>query len=804
MKVPLSWLKEFVDVTATPAQIAQLLTQAGIEVDAIDRTQAHFSKVVIGKVLATEPHPNADKLVVAQVTDGSETFQVVCGAPNCRAGIKTAFALIGAEIKDANEIFKIKKSKIRGVESYGMLCSGKELGISNDADGILEFNETMNLGIDLAELYSDFVFEISLTPNLGHVNSVVGIARELSASLKKKFKRPLQPELLENGAAITTKVSVVVEDSKKCPRYAARLVEGVKVGPSPEWLKKKIESSGLRSINNIVDVTNWVLLESGHPMHAFDFEKVSNGKIVVRTARNGEKLLTLDGKERELDESMLVIADSEKSLAIAGVMGGQGSEVSENTTSILLEAAYFEPATVRKTSKKLQLTSDSSKRFEKGVDPNQVLDALAIAARVIQQIAGGEIAAGVIDIAASSFPELEVDCRLSRINKILGTHLSVDEVEKILLNLGFKCQFDGQDTFKVSVPTYRVDVTSEIDLVEEVARLWGYDNISREPAKYQSTKLPHAPAYLFEREVKRKLIAEGLQEFVNCDLIGPSLFKNAYGTTDTPVDAIEVLNPVSVEQSVLRTSLLPGLLQVVKHNFDRECKDLAGFEVGRIHFKENEKFDGKFKEQTVLAIILSGKSSPNPYAPKPQAYDFRDLKGIVENLLKGLGIDNYSIRVSSLPILHPGKQASIFVGGLEIGSFGEIHPSVQRRIDLPQTLLFAELNLLDLFKVRKRDITMKSLPIFPSSERDWTVTLLEKASVQQVIDSIKSFPSALLEEVSLTDIYRSPALEGKKNATFHFVYRDTQKTIEQEAVDQEHTRLINSALQLISGCLPPT
>lgn len=798
MKVSLSWLKDFVDLKGTPSQIAHTLTQAGIEVEGMEYSGSGYTKVVIGKVVSVEPHPNADKLVIAQVSDGQETYQVVCGAPNCRAGLKTAFALVGADLTDEEgKTFKIKKSKIRGVESNGMLCSAQELGISHDHQGIMEFADHMKEGIDLADLYADVVFDVSLTPNLSHVSSVIGTARELAASYQVPLKIPQDAELSETSPHIKDKVSVKVEASHECPRYAARLIEGVKVGPSPDWLKIRLDHAGLRSINNVVDATNYVLHELGQPLHPFDFNKLASPEVIIRKAKAGEELVTLDGKARKL-EGQLVICDSKGPIALAGIMGGANSEVDENTTSVFLESAYFDPSTIRKGSKSLQLQSEASKKFERGSDPNAVMLALNRAAWLIQKLAGGEIRSGTVDIKAKEFPELVIPCRLSRINKILGTHLSVDEVETIFKNLTFKVDFDNQDTFQVAVPTFRVDITTEIDLVEEVARLWGYDNILREPARYQATQMPHAPAYIFEREVKRKLVAEGLQEFVNCDLIGPTLLKVVYNTDALPEGGIEVLNPVSIEQSQLRVSLLPGLLQVVKHNFDRENPNIAGFEVGRIHYNDKDIF----KEQTVLAIVLSGKSSPNPFNPKPQAFDFRDLKGIVENLLRGLGIEDYSIRRSSLETLHPGKQASIFVGGLEVGTLGEIHPSVQRRLDVPQIILYAELNLIDLFGARKKDIKMKSLSVFPASERDWTITLIEKASVQQVIDSIKASPSNLLESISLTDIYRSPALEGKKNATFHFVYRDNLKTIEQEAVDQEHARLINITMQLITGCLP--
>ncbi len=796
MKAPLNWLKEFIDITQSPNQIGKVLTSLGLEVEGIDSLKPNFTNVVIAKVLSTEPHPNADKLTIAQVSDGDQTFQVVCGAPNCRAGMKTALARIGGDVGQGENQFKIKKAKIRGVESFGMLCSGKELGISAEEDGILEFPEVAKEGTELDQLYGDTIFEIGLTPNLSHCMSIVGIAREIKAALNLKIKTN-EVKLEETGSPFTTAVEVI--DKEGSPRYMARGVEELKVAASPDWLKQKLESVGIRSINNVVDVTNLVMIETGQPLHAFDLDKIEGQKVIVRSAIKSETLCTLDGKERELEEGMLVIADARKPLAVAGVMGGKESEVSDSTRRILIESAYFDPSSVRRTSKKLALSSDASKRFERGADPLQAEYALAKAASLIAELTGGKVQKGIADLKAKTFEPKIIMVRLSRVNALLGTHISASEVENIFLRLGFEVEFDGSDRFTVKVPTFRADVSEEIDLVEEVARLYGYDNIKREPARFEASKMPHAPLYLFENEVRRKLIGEGLQEFITCDLIGPSALKIVQGDENLTLDTIKVLNPVSLEQSVLRTSLLPGLLQVVKHNFDRESKDIAGFEVGRVHTREGDKFD----EEGVVGIILSGSSTPHSYDPKPQEFDFRDLKGILENFLEMLGIHKSSFRPSTNPQLHPGRQAAIFVGALEVGMFGEVHPQVIRRLDINQRVFYAELNLTDLMKVRTKDIRFKELSVFPASERDWTITLLEKAPVAQVMDAIRSVPSQLLEAVYLSDMYRSTSLGAdKKNATFHFVYRDPKGTIEQETVDKEHERIISSALHLITGCLP--
>ncbi|MGK5595255.1 MAG: phenylalanine--tRNA ligase subunit beta [Parachlamydiaceae bacterium] len=797
MKFPLSWLKEYIDVELSPQQIAKILTHLGIEVDSLEKVALNFEKVVVGKILDTLPHPNADKLCMAKVFDGVETYEVVCGAPNCRAGLKTAFAPIGAILHDEDgREFKIKKAKLRGVESYGMLCSGKELGISEDSDGIIEFADFVKEGADVADMYADTIFEVSLTPNLSYAGSLIGVARELAASLSTSIKVP-EVSLIEQSFEKTKEqIQVTVSDSKNCPRYTCRVVEDVKVGPSPEWLRKKIAACGLRSVNNVVDITNYVFLEAGQPLHAFDFDKIHGHHINVRLAQDGEKIITLDGKERTLSSTMLVIADAENPIAIAGVMGGSNTEVTESSSKVVLESAYFDPSSVRKTSKALALHTDASKRFERGADPNGLVAALDRAAMLIAVLTGGKIASDYYDIHQQKFLPAHILCRLSRVNQLLGTHLSISEVEAIFQRLNFEVSWDGKDTFRVKVPTYRVDISREVDLIEEVARIFGYDNIPRHSSSFRGSEIPHAPIYLFEREVRGRLIAEGLQEFLTCDLIGPTLL-NVVSEAGQPEDAlIKVLNPTSIEQSILRTSLLPGLLQVVKFNKDHEVPNIAGFEVGRVHTKN----EGRYKEQTVAAVVLAGNNAPFYHEPPVQTFDFYDLKGVIENLLQGLNIKRFSFKASSLPTLHNGRQAALIVDSKEVGSLGEIHPSILRKMDIPDRILFAEINLHDLFKASRMELKLKPIPIYPASERDWTVTLQEQVPLQQLLGSIQRIPSPLLEDVSLKDIFRSEKIgKERKNVTLHFVYRDLEKTISQDEVDKEHARIVETATHMLEA-----
>ncbi len=787
MKLPLSWIQEVIDLNLPPHQIADMLTLAGLEVDSVAPLPLGFTNVVVGEVLATERHPDAEKLCVAKVSDGSESFQVVCGASNCRPGLKTAFAKVGAKLDlEDGKTLKIKKGKLRGVESFGMLCSETELGVGQSDEGIMEFSDQIQAGVDVADLYGDVIFEISLTPNLNHCASVIGVARELSAATEKPIKLPeinvdeLSSDLIENAAKVT------VEDVDKCPRYACRVIKNVKIGPSPDWMQKKLLACDLRPVNNIVDITNYILLETGQPLHAFDYDLLDGNQISVRCAQEGEEFATLDEKTRKLSADDLMICDQNKPVAIAGVMGGMNSEVNDQTVNVLLESAYFEATGIRRTSKRLGLQTDASRRFERGSDPNQVIRSLDRAAMLMQTLAGGHVCQGIIDIKESAFPSKKVTCRLSRVNQLLGTQLGLSEVENIFKRLEMEVQWDGKDTFSLTVPTYRVDINGEIDLVEEVARIYGFENIPKPPAQYVTSQLPHAPIYLFEKEIRSHLMAEGLQELLTCDLIGPTLLDVVKETVMPENNVVRVVNPTSIEQSVLRTSLMPGLLQVVKNNYDKQSRHLSGFEIGRVHFKEGEQF----KEQSVAGILLTGHFQPHNWENQPREVDFFDLKGILENLLKEIGIESFSIRNLELAHLHPGRQGSFFIGDVEVGTLGEVHPSVVRRLDVPQKIYYAELDLHHLLNCRKKYPQLQELSIYPSSGRDLTLTLQEEIPIQEVFDIISSLKSRLLESVSLIDLFRGEKIgKENKNATLRFIYRNPKKTVAQEAVDAEHARI---------------
>jgi phenylalanyl-tRNA synthetase beta chain len=789
MKVPLSWLQEYININLSPEKLSHALTMAGLEVDLWEKTSLPFEGVVVGKVISKKPHPDAEKLCKAIVTDGSEEYQVVCGAPNCREGLITAFAKIGAKIQEPDgKSFKIKKSKLRGIESYGMLCSGKELQLSEEYEGILDFPETMPIGSDLADYYSDIVFEISLTPNLSYCASIIGVARDLSATLEIPFTVP-EVQITENeDDPIENNITVEVHNTTSCPRYCCSMLKDVTIQPSPQWLQQRLVAAGIRPINNVVDVTNYVLLEYGHPLHAFDYNKIADKKIIVKDASKDETFTTLDGQERKLNTNDLMICDGEKSIALAGVMGGANTEMSDNSTNVLLEAAYFHPSTVRKTSKKLNLQTDSSWIFERGSDVNNVPKALKRATQLIHELAGGTIVKGIVDTAKEPFEDQIIHCRPDRINLVLGTQLSRNEIETIFKRLGFSCDHE----MNITVPTYRVDISAEIDLIEEVARVYGYDNIPKKSPRYTTCNLDISPIYTFGQDIRNNLINEGLQEFITCDLISPKMADLISGSLATTEKLLKIQNPTSVEQSVLRPSLLSTMLHIVKHNQDHSNHDVMGFEVGRIYFQGEDSH----KEQPVVAIVLSGKRHPHHWQEKNSDLDFFDLKGIAENLLVGLGISKPSFVGSQFENFHPGRQASIMVNGINLGIIGEVHPSTTKTVDVDGRVFFAELNLCDLLEVRRSEPIITELPIFPASERDWTITLENSVSSQEVLNVIENTKTKFLEQTSIKDIYQSDKIEKEyRNITFNFVYRNNKKTISLKEVEKEHNQITDNVLQ---------
>lgn len=644
-----------------------------------------------------------------------------------------------------------------------------------------------SLGIEVDGIETA-VLEISLTPNLGHCASILGVARELAAATNGTIRMPTI-KLEQNG---TKSATVTVQDVKRCPRYTCRIIEGITIGPSPSWMQGLLTAAGLRPINNVVDITNYVLLELGQPLHAFDYEQIEGGTIVVRDAKPGERFTTLDGKERSLSNQDLLICDAKKPIALAGVMGGQNTEVTDKTKTILLESAYFDARTIRLTSQRLGLQTDASKHFDRGIDANAVVTALDRAAMLIQEHAGGRVGP-LVDKKAETFDTKSVTCRLSQVNRILGTSLSMSEVQSTFARLGMPARWDGLNAFTVTVPTYRNDVASEIDLIEEVARLYGYNNLFKGQSAFKASTIPDSPLYLLEKEVRACFRAQGLQEFITCDLIGPQSLKLQLGEMDKNA-VIQMRNSTAEELSILRTSLLPGFLELVKYNQDHQVFNIRGFEVGRVYFKREKQY----VEQPVAGIVLTGKNRAEQWDQTSGDVDFFDLKGSLESLLDQLGISEYTFTKSAFATLHTGRQASLFLDQVEIATLGEVHPSLLRQLGIKQRVLFAEINLVSLMQKRGAVRKMKPLALYPCSERDWTLTLQEQVPIGHVLATLESHASPLLEEAKLLYLYRSDKLGAdRKNVTVRLIYRDTAKTISQEVVETEHARIIGETLKTL-------
>lgn len=641
-------------------------------------------------------------------------------------------------------------------------------------------------GLEVEGILSDPepLFEIALTPNLGHCMSVYGVARELSAILNLPLKL-LSIPLRESAPPIQEQIRISLTDTKQCFRYACRLVKGVQVSPSPEWMRKRLEASGVRSVNNVVDVGNYVMLALGQPLHLFDYDAIQGHHLRIVSHTSCPQIETLDGITRDIPPSALLICDEAHPLAFAGIMGASRGAVSDTTQTILIEAATFNPSAIRKTSKILGLRTESSLRFEKGTDPESVLRALDLAASLLAQIAGGQISQGVMDLSSHPVKPKKIQCRIERVNGLLGTQLSFSEIEAIFHRLQFKTLTEELHSLTVEVPSYRNDITSEIDLIEEVARIYGYHAIPRVTPVHIDSRIPHDPMFLFEKAMRERLLREGLRECVTCNLISPEL-----AAWDLPPyhhgsdRLIAVMHPASADQSILRASLFPGLLQTVKYNIDHSNFHLQGFEIGRVHFKEKDQF----QERSVAGILLTGRNAPYHWDPKPRDSDFFDLKGMIENLLPEMALSTVP---SHLHYFHPGRQAYLRVGEITIGSLGEVHPHYTESLKIEQRVYFAEL-YLDLLQTLLPPLNaVAELPQFPGSERDWTLTVADQAPIASLLQLIQRHAPPILERVSLLDLYKSKQIgEDRKNVTFRFYYRDSKKTIELETVEKAHVHLI--------------
>ena len=792
MKVSYQWLSQYVDIQdISPQELAEKLTRSGVAVDIVQRVNVDLPKVVIGYVVETTKHPEATKLNICKVDVGQEeTLQIVCGAANVAAGQKVPVALVGAKLPGD---VKIKKAKLRGVESQGMICSADELGMNErylskeKTEGILVLPEDAAVGESIDPLlgFDDYVLELDLTPNRADCLSMLGVAYEVSAILDRPIKLP--EDSLGVQVDLNHPVEIVIDAPKECTHYAARLVKNVQIKESPQWLQNRLIAAGIRPINNVVDVTNYVMLEYGQPLHAFDFQRLEQSKVVVRLARQGEKMITLDDQERVLNEDMLLITDGMNPIAIAGVMGGANSEVTDETTAILLESAYFSGSSVRKTSKKLGLRSEASMRFEKGVDPNRIYGALNRAASLLEAIAGAKTEGNISEAKIETVEEKTIHVRIDWVNKVLGTQISLDEMNRIFERLHFKTE-QVENGLVVTAPTRRQDITAEVDLIEEVARIYGYDEIPTTMPSGLFSQGGLKPVQQIRRKVKNLLEAMGLQEVITYSFTGKEQLTANQGLEEK-TNAIALALPMSEERQYLRTDLMPHLLEVAQYNTNRNQSNVRIYEIGTVFSTDELQITTLPKEKQVLAGIVTG-NIPTYWKQAKEAYDFYSIKGMVEQILDLLGISDVKYEPVSIKGYHPGRTARIVKGNDLLGYIGEIHPNLQKQYDLEATYGF-ELDLNIAFAIANTEIEYRSLPKYPAIQRDLAVVVSQEITSHQILETIRNAAGKWLESVTLFDVYISEKLgNGKKSMAYSLVYRNPERTLTDDEVAETQEKVV--------------
>lgn len=779
MLISLNWLKQYIDLDGIEInEMENALTMIGQEVEKIDIVGGNLDKVVVAHLEEVKKHPNADSLTLCKVNNGKEILQIVCGATNHKTGDKVALAQVGARLK---EDFTIKKGKIRGEESNGMLCSEDELGIGSDKDGIIILPEDAPVGVPFKDYLgiNDTVFELEITPNRPDCLSHIGIARELSAYYSKELKYPETEIKSEISEKTSDNVKVSIEDSNLSRRYVTRILKNVTVKESPKWLKERIEAVGLRSINNIVDVSNFILMEMNHPNHVFDLDKIEGNEIKVKSAVKGDKLVTLDEQERELEDSDIVICDSKKILALGGVMGGLDSEVTDNTKNILLEVAQFNPQNVRKTSRRLTLSSDSSYRFERGIDVEDSIKVINRLANLIQEVAGGEILNGYVDVYPVPHENKVAELNFERLDRFVGKVIPREKVIEILRNLEIDVKDNGE-TLTLTAPSYRGDLELEQDYFEEVIRMYGFDNIENILPRVDINKNSTLDTTKLTDRVKTICASVGLKEVINYSFIPKDALQKLKFTGVSEDKLIDISNPITEDFVTMRPTLLYSLIKNAKDNMNRNVSNIRFFEVSRTF----EKAEELAKEDIKVGIILAGENDKTLWNPKPVHYDFYDLKGIVEEIFSKLKFQSFSIKRSVQTEFHPGRSADVFVGKEYIGSFGEIHPDVLENFGLnKKTVLVAEFNIELIKKYINKPFVYQGIVKYPAVPRDLALVMNENILVGDVLKTIEKIDKKV-EKVELFDIYQGIGVEpGKKSVAISILLRDDSKTLEEKEIN---------------------
>lgn len=802
MRILESWLKDYIKFNIPPMELAEKLTMLGLEFESVEVLGDKYRGFVVGKVLEVQKHPQADRLTVCRVEVGKETLQIVCGAPNVAAGQKVPVGLVGATIPQnqhdpAGEPFVLKNVKIRGVESSGMICSEYELGLGTDAAGILVLDPAAKAGQPLARHLGveDVAYDVEITPNRPDWLSHIGVAREVGVLVKRLPKLP-DVRLKESSTPARKFLSVAIKDRKNCPRFAARMIRGVRIGPSPAWLTNRLRNAGLRPRNTVVDITNYVMLECGQPMHAFDYGRLKGGKIIIRQAGPGTAFTTLDGKSHTLPDGAVMVCDAEREVSIAGVMGGENSEISDTTVDVVLESANWNPSSIRKTAKSLGISSDASQRFERGADPNIVPYALDRAAQLVVELAGGTLLKGMIDVYPKKIKERMIALRPERVNAVLGTDLTKQEITQYLKLLDMHPVKRDARAVVYTVPTYRVDITAEIDLIEEVARVHGYDNIPEKTSARIDFSQPITATDSADR-LRTVLVGQGFQEVITNPM------QDEHRSSLPGVEPVRILNPQNIEMSTLRTSLIPGLLDVAARNQNHGNPDLRLFEIGHVFRKDSSdkpKQVNGFLEEARVCMLLAGNAVPRQWGLQARTVDFFDMKGEVDGLLAKIVLDKKRLIPYSTSNGLTKHTLAVEIHGTYAGYLGQVKEEVLAKVGVEGDVYAAEFDLASLARVPLRKYT--ALPRFPKVQRDVALILDRGVSAESVEQAIRTAGGELLHVVTLFDVYEGEGLPaGKRSLAFSLELMSHQKTLTEAEIEVAVGQIVRTVEQTFGATL---
>ena len=786
MRISLNWLTDYVDIPVGVDDLAKILTMLGLEIEAIERPGAEIENVFAGQILSIDPHPDADKLVVCKTDIGKpEPLQIVCGAKNMKVGDKVPTAVAGAKLAGG---FEIGRRKMRGIESQGMMCSARELGLGEDHSGLLILDPATPIGADVKPILGldDVIMEIEITPNRGDWACMMGVARELGAFFNTPMRVP-EIVLTESGAPAAKLSSVTIENDELCPRYAGRVLTGAKIGPSPQWMCRRLIAAGQRPIGNVVDVTNYVMLETGHPLHAFDYDLLREHRIVVRNPRCGEQIKTIDGQMRDLDPEMLIIADAEVPVAVAGVMGGAESEVGETTVNIFLEGAWFKPASVRRTARTLGMQSEASAHFQRGADIDMALYAVNRAAMLMQQLAGATIAPGLIDAYPRKTKPKTITLRAARSDLVLGTKIPAAEQCDILRRLGFEITASSAETCTVRVPTWRHDASQEADLIEEIARFHGYDKIGVTLPAIEPSEQVFAPNDAKIRDLRRFLVGQGLTEFFNWTFSSPQEVADC-ALDGCKLNMVALENPLSERQATMRPSLIPGLIANVSRNVRHGSMNIAAFEIGPV-FVPVEGRDLP-DEPMRAGVVVSGFAGEKHWS-RPQApIDFYDLKGYCEAIFDFFGVPR-TFEETEYGTFQEGQCGAIMSGGAQVGVLGQVRDSILKVYDVEQPVFICEIDLEPLLASVAAAPQFAEIPMFPPSRRDIAVMVDYGVAAGAMRVAAIEAGGKLLKSVDIFDVYTGKQVgEGKKSVALSLVFQSDERTLTDQDTQKSWDRIL--------------